>query len=72
MANITFSPKSESGEIELYQLLKVTKVVATGGMSGAYVQNGEVKLNGEVELKVRKKLAKGDVVEFYGTTIEVV
>ena len=35
------------------------------------IQGGEVKLNGEVETRRRKKLVPGDSIEFDGETFDV-
>ncbi len=58
--------------IQLNQLLKYLQLVATGGEALIRIDNGEVKVNGEVELRRRNKLYKGFVVEFKEHTIEIV
>ena len=55
-----------SGTIDLQDFLKLKGLVDTGGEAKFRVQNGEVKLNGEVETRRRKKLQRGDVVEIHG------
>lgn len=37
-----------------------------------FIQDGQVKLNGETELQRGKKLYNGDVVSFNGETIQIV
>jgi ribosome-associated protein len=49
--------------IELIQLLKATGIASTGGHAKFIVDEGEVIRNGEVELRKRAKLIKGDVIE---------
>ena len=49
--------------IELDNLLKATGLVASGAVAKQAVQSGAVKVNGEVESRVRRKLRTGDVVE---------
>lgn len=50
----------------LDQFLKLKGVASTGGEAKILIQGGEIKLNGEVETRRRKKLQPGDVVEFNG------
>lgn len=49
--------------IELIQLLKATGVAQTGGHAKMIVSEGDVFRNGEVELRKRAKLIKGDRIE---------
>ncbi len=46
-------------------------LVETGGEAKFRVQNGEVKLNGEIETRRRKKLQRGDLVEYAGQRVQV-
>ena len=39
--------------------------------SNAEIENGEVKVNGDVELRKRNKIRKGTKVEFDGQTVLV-
>ncbi len=55
--------------IELIALLKVTGVAETGGVAGIMVTQGEVTVNGTIELRKRAKLRSGDVVEAAGEKI---
>lgn len=55
--------------IALNNLLKVSRLVGTGGEANIRISNGEVRVNGEVELQKRKKLRPGDKVEFQKTTV---
>lgn len=52
--------------LTLEQLLKLTGVAGTGGQAKLLIQSGEVRLNGAVETRRRKKLSRGDVVEIGG------
>ena len=58
--------------IKLGQLLKATGMVESGVEAKIVIQDGEVKLNGAVEKKKKKKVAAGDVVSFDGKQIKVV
>ncbi|MBE6992130.1 MAG: RNA-binding S4 domain-containing protein [Ruminococcaceae bacterium] len=57
--------------IKLDSFLKFANVVESGGEAKAVVQEGLVKVNGEVCLMRGKKLVKGDVVSFAGVTLKV-
>lgn len=50
--------------IELNKLLKLLQLVETGGEANMCIENGEVVVNGVVELRKRHKLRTGFVVEF--------
>jgi ribosome-associated protein len=58
--------------IELNKLLKILNLVESGGQANMMITEGEVQLNGEVEIRKRKKLFKGDIVEFLGERVEIV
>ena len=55
--------------IPMIQLLKATNLVQTGGEAQIVVSEGEVKYNGNIDLRKRLKVRKGDVVEFRGQKI---
>lgn len=50
--------------IKLDSALKLSNLVSTGGHAKIIIQNGEVKVNGEVCLQRGKKLRNGDKVEY--------
>lgn len=50
--------------IQLIQLLKVMGWCMSGGEASELVDNGLVKVNGEIELRRRNKIRVGMVVEF--------
>jgi len=60
------------GVIRLGQFLKLAGVVETGGEGKARIQEGEARVNGEVETRRGRQLAPGDLVEFAGAVLEVV
>ncbi len=70
MEDITFSVRGEY--ITLGQLLKVLDLVPTGGQAKMVIQSGEVKVNGEVEIRRGKKLHPGDTVEIWNYRIKLV
>ncbi|MFA6384638.1 MAG: RNA-binding S4 domain-containing protein [Candidatus Omnitrophota bacterium] len=58
--------------IELDNMLKAMDLVANGAEARQFVQSGSIKVNGEVEFRIRRKLRSGDVVEFGENRISVV
>ncbi len=57
--------------IKLGQLLKAAGLVSMGTEAKAVIENGEVTVNGEVELRRGKKIVPGDKVSFDGEDITV-
>jgi ribosome-associated protein len=57
--------------IQLDQFLKVIGLVSTGGQAKVVIQSGEVRLNGEVETRRKKKLHDGDIVTYEGESHSV-
>ena len=58
--------------IKLGQALKAANVVESGVDAKFAIEDGLVKVNGEVEYQRGKKLRDGDTVEFKGNTIKIV
>lgn len=57
--------------IKLGQALKLAGLVDSGVEAKIVIQDGEVKVNGEVEVQRGKKLHPGDEFAFQGQTIKV-
>ncbi|NNM26373.1 MAG: RNA-binding S4 domain-containing protein [Phycisphaerales bacterium] len=57
--------------ITLEQLLKHRAVVGSGGEAKVLIQDGQVRVNGEVETRRRRKLRCGDVVDLNETRLVV-
>ncbi len=53
-------------EINLTQVLKRVNWVENGGQAKALIADGMVRVNGEVELRKRRQMAVGDIVELDG------
>ena len=47
----------------LDQFLKLSSIAESGGQAKVMIQSGEVKVNGEIETRRRRKLVAEDVVE---------
>lgn len=58
--------------IELDKLLKATGLANSGGQARALISAGEVRVDGQVELRKTAKMRAGQVVEFGGQRVRVV
>ena len=57
--------------IKLGQALKAAGLVGSGIEAKIVIQEGSVKVNGEVEYQRGKKLHGGDIVSFNGEKIKI-
>ena len=55
--------------IELYKILKFENMVASGGEAKHVISQGQVRVNGAMETRKRKKIFSGDIVEFNNETL---
>ena len=58
--------------VELFKILKFEGLVENGGEAKAVIEQGKVKVNGEVETRKRKQISAGDRIEFAGTAYHIV
>ena len=58
--------------IELNKLLKASGFCNTGGAAKIAIAEGLVKVDGEVEKRIRCKIREGQKVEYKGDSIEVI
>ena len=64
--SIDENPESPAEPLRLDHFLKTMGMSETGGQAKLRIQNSEVKVNGEVETRRRRKLVPSDVVEIDG------
>ena len=69
MKEIEISIKEEF--IRLDSLMKLSDCVVTGGHAKMVIQNGEVKVNGEICTQRGKKIREGDFFTFEGVKVTV-
>jgi ribosome-associated protein len=62
---------SENPTIRLGQYLKLAGLAGTGGEAKYLIQEGLVRVNGEVETRRKRQLHPGDRVEFQEHTLTV-
>ena len=70
------SPESESIQIRdesirLGQLLKLASLAEDGIQAKEFIENGLVKVNGEIETRWGRQVRPGDAVEVNGETVLV-
>ena len=70
VARMDFKLKTEF--IELDNLLKVLNFVASGADAKQYIQSNSIKVNGQGEARIRRKLRAGDFIEFGQQQISIV
>ena len=70
METAQFELKSEF--IALCDLLKTTGIANSGGQGKAFVANGVVRVDGEIELRKTAKIRKGQVVACFNNQITIV
>ena len=57
--------------LSLNNALKLSGLAETGGQAKLLIQSGQVKVNGEVETRRKRKIRAGDVIEVDGEEFEV-
>ena len=72
MKTDTFNLRPSDEFIELSKLIKIKDLAQSGGHAKIIINSGLVKVNGEQELRKRRKLKKGDVIEFEDSSIEII
>lgn len=71
MKKQTLTLSADNEFITLDNLLKLLRLVGSGGEAHVVITEGLVKFNGEIEFQKRKKIRAGDWVEFNSEIIEV-
>ncbi len=58
--------------IELNRVIKYISWVESGGQANSFISDGALQVNGEEELRRRRKLRVGDVIKFGSSTCKIV
>jgi len=58
--------------IELYKILKIENMAASGGEAKFLISEGLVTVNGQVDTRKRRKTIPGDVVECNGEAVRII
>lgn len=69
---IEISIREQDEFIKLGQALKKAGLVGSGVDAKMVIQDGLVRVNGEVELQRGKKLHGGEIVSYNGETVKIV
>lgn len=67
----TFYLRDSEDHIKLGQALKAAGLVESGADAKQAVQDGSVKVNGEIDTRRGRKLRDGDLVEYGGETVRI-
>lgn len=57
--------------VELYKILKFEGLVASGGEAKLLIDDGQVRVNGQVETRRRRKMLDGDTVEIAAEILQL-
>jgi ribosome-associated protein len=63
---------TKNDHIDLCDLMKISDLCQTGGEAKHLIAEGLVKVDGQVELRKRCKIRKGQLVEYKGQLVKVV
>lgn len=63
--------RDDDRDLRLDDALKLAGLAATGGVAKRLIQAGEVRVNGVVETRRKRRLQPGDVLEVDGERFEV-
>lgn len=67
-----FKIRDKDEFINLSQLLKALNLVESGAMAKEVIDEGLVKVDGEIESRYRRKLYDGMIVEFEDNKIKII
>jgi ribosome-associated protein len=57
--------------VELYKILKFEGLASSGAEAKLVIADGKVLVNGATEIRKRKKIVSGDVIELGGEEIRI-
>ena len=57
--------------VELYKILKFEGMAESGSRAKMLISEGQVRVNGEVETRKRRKIVSGDSIQLFDETIRV-
>lgn len=63
--NVTLS----RSPVELYKILKFEGIASSGAEAKLMIEQGLVKVNGELELRKRRKIIGGDIIQLDELTL---
>ena len=57
--------------VELYKILKFEGLVASGGEAKLVIGDGQVRVNGQIETRKRKKIVDGDTIAYGDEVLQI-
>jgi ribosome-associated protein len=57
--------------VELYKILKFENMASSGGEAKMLISDGQVRVNGEVETRKRRKIVQGDIIQLFDNLIRI-
>ena len=61
----------ETEPVELHKILKFAGLVNSGGEAKSVIADGQVRVDGVVETRKRRKIVAGNVIDFGADTLHV-
>ncbi len=58
--------------IELYKVLKIENMAASGGEAKFLISEGLVRVNGQVDTRKRRKTRPDEIVEYNGEEVRII
>jgi ribosome-associated protein len=58
--------------VALFKILKFEGLVSSGGQAKSLIEKGQVRVNGQVETRKRKKITAGDIIEFNQQELRII
>jgi len=58
--------------IELYKVLKIENMAASGGEAKFFISEGLVRVNGLVDTRKRRKTRPGEIVAYNGEEVRII
>ncbi len=72
MSTTNITVTLNTATIELYKVLKLEGLVASGAEAKQVISEGLVTVNGQVELRKRNKIKAGDIISFDDHVISII
>lgn len=57
--------------VELYKILKFEGLAGSGGEAKLLIGDGQVRVNGDVETRKRRKIVSGDIIQLRDERIQI-
>lgn len=58
--------------VELYKILKFESLASSGAEAKLIIDDGHVRVNGEIEYRRRRKIVRQDLIEIDGLSLKMI